>query len=588
MNRLLASISLLAALASQASAQCFESNFGTLLGNGDDVLLTLQPMGFAFPMPAGGTALSYTHAQANTNGNMYLTNGLASGGTNFGYSVNPVTMLTNMRGLAGSAPRIACYWRDFNMLAANNGGVYYNNTVPGKFVMTWRNAIFFGQPQLIFTVQAQLFATGEVRMYYSNFSNITISPLCGVSVGNAVGTAASPPVALATGSNSSSNGLMYQTFNVQNTFNLQDKAISFLPNASGGYNQSVSDCIPASATNYGSGCNIVSATAYQNFPLNTINLQNANVKLSPNSVGGYDFTSGTGTNFVHTLPGLAMGDDTLATLLLPIGFNYPGGVTSVLEICSNGFIWMQPYILPLGAADFSPTNGELFSNPARICPMWCDAVPDALHDVYAEVDAVNSKAYVTWSNIPIFGGVGGNCDMQIEFNLVTGEIEIRYGAITCGNTSIVGWTTGTAGPSVVDAGSQSMIAGGFGTNSLEVNALSLAVAPAPVLGSVITYTTTNITASSILSALVVSFGGFNPGVSLTALGAPGCSQFVDLSLGDTSVYFGFPTVTSTLAIPNDNSFAGMFLYNQSIALDLSANTLGILASNGVRLFLQQF
>lgn len=133
-----------------------------------------------------------------------------------------------------------------------------------------------------------------------------------------------------------------------------------------------------------------------------------------------------------------------------------------------------------------------------------------------------------------------------------------------------------------------MIAGGFSTASSEVNPLSLAVAPAPVLGSVITYTTTNITASSILSALVLSFGGFDPGVSLTALGAPGCSQFVDLSLGDTSVYFGFPTVTSQLTIPNNSSFAGTILYNQAIALDPSANTLGILASNGVRLFLQGF
>ena len=584
MNHLLASISLLAALASQASAQCFESSFGTLLGVGDDTLLALQPMNLTFPMPAGGVAASYTHAQANTNGNIYLTNGLASGGAATGYSTNATTMLTNLRGVAASPPRIACYWRDLNMLALNSGGVYYNNTIPGKFVITWKNAVAYGQTAPIFTVQAQLFATGEVRMFYANFTNTTITPMCGVSVGNAVGSSASLPVVLNAGGNSSSNGLMYQSFSVLNTFNLQNKAISFLPNALGGYDQSVSSCIPASATNYGSGCNTASATAYQNFPANTVNLANAKVKLSPNSVGGYDFTSGIGTNFVHTLPGLAMADDTVATLVLPIGFNYPGGVTSSLTICSNGYIWMQPNVL----ADFTPTNAELFSNPARICPMWCDAVPDALHDVYAEVDAVNSKAYVTWSNVPIFGGVGGNCDLQTEFNLVTGEIEIRYGAVACGNTSIAGWTTGSAGPSVVDAGNQSMIAGGFRTTSSEVNPLSLAVAPAPVLGSVITYTTTNITASSILSALVVSFGGFDPGVSLTALGAPGCSQFVDLSLGNTSVYFGFPTVTSLLTIPNNSSFAGMILYNQSIALDLSANALGILASNGVKLFLQGF
>ncbi|MEI6128638.1 MAG: hypothetical protein WCR59_01075 [Planctomycetota bacterium] len=584
MNRLLASISLLAALASQASAQCFESSFGTLLGVGDDTLLALQPMNFVFPMPAGGVAASYTHAQANTNGNIYLTNGLASGGTATGYSTSAATMLTNMRGLAASPPRIACYWRDLNMPAANSGGVYYNNTIPGKFVITWKNAVAFGQTAPIFTVQAQLFATGEVRMFYSNFTNSSTSPLCGVSVGNAVGSAASLPVVLNTGGNISSIGLMYQTFTALSTLNLGNKVISFLPNLLGGYDQGVSACVPASATNYGSGCNFASATAYQNFPVNTINLQNANVKLSPNIVGGYDFTNGIGTNFVHTTTGLLMTDDSVATLVLPTAFNYPGGVTSSLTICSNGYIWMQPNVL----ADFSPTNAELFSNPARICPMWCDAVPDALHDVYAEVDAVNNKAYVTWSNVPIFGGVGGNCDLQTEFDLTTGVIEIRYGAISCGNVSIVGWTTGSAGPSVINTGNQSMIAGGFSTTSSELNALSLSIAPAPVLGSTVTYTTANITASAILSAVVVSFGGFDPGISLTGLGAPGCSQFVDLSLGNTSVYFGFPTVTSPLTIPNNSSFAGTILYNQAIALDPSANTLGILASNGVRLFLQGF
>ena len=39
--------------------------------------------------------------------------------------------------------------------------------------------------------------------------------------------------------------------------------------------------------------------------------------------------------------GLALGDDAVGTLALPAPFNYAGGSTSTLTICSNGYIWMQ-------------------------------------------------------------------------------------------------------------------------------------------------------------------------------------------------------------------------------------------------------
>jgi len=105
MKRLLLTVSAVAAMSALATAQCFETNLGTSIGLGDDLVLAVTPMNITFPM--GGIAASYTHVQPTTNGLCYLTNGVAAvGATGTGYSSAAATMVTNLRGLAGQNPRI--------------------------------------------------------------------------------------------------------------------------------------------------------------------------------------------------------------------------------------------------------------------------------------------------------------------------------------------------------------------------------------------------------------------------------------------------------------------------------------------------
>ena len=105
MNRILTSLSTVALLAMAAKAQCFEPNFGTLLGTGDDSAFpsatTANPMNITFPM--GGTFASYTHITVNTNGCAFLWNAATGvvGATASGYSTSAATILTNLRGAAG-------------------------------------------------------------------------------------------------------------------------------------------------------------------------------------------------------------------------------------------------------------------------------------------------------------------------------------------------------------------------------------------------------------------------------------------------------------------------------------------------------
>jgi len=587
MNRFILSMTAIAAMSALASAQCFEANFGTSIGLGDDTLLAVTPMNITFPM--GGIATSYTHVQPNTNGVIYLTNGAAGVGTSAtGYSTVAATMVTNLRGVAGNSPRIAVYWRDLNLTAANGAGVFVNNTIPGKCVVTWKNAVHFGQTTPIFTAQAQLWADGHVDMFYSaTAQNTATCPIVGISSGNAI----ADPLAsnLATGATSTTK-IMYQTFATANTFaGFQNKTISFFPNGGGGYTETMAACVPAANSNYGSGCYNQSGTVYENFPANTVDLSGASIHMTPTG-SGYAFSAGTGTNFTHTVPGLGLTDDSVGTLALPVPFNYAGGSTSTLSICSNGYIWMQS---PNTLADFSPTAAELFSNPTRLCPMWCDGLPDGatnIQNVFAEVDVPNNKAYVTWANVPIFGGVGGTMNVQVEFNLTSGEIEMRYGAISCGNVSIVGWAPGI-GLSTLDVGSRDIsatLAGGFVTTTPEVAALALAGSPAPVLGSTLTWTTSNIPAGAVISGHLLSFGQINPGVDLGFLGAPGCLQLVDLSLSSTSLLIGGPTATNSFTIPNVGAYAGATLYAQSVSLVPGANALGAITSNGVKSFINSF
>lgn len=344
--------------------------------------------------------------------------------------------------------------------------------------------------------------------------------------------------------------------------------------------------VPATTQVYGTGCYKRSATAYELF--GTFDLAGGAAMLLPNGNGGYTAIPSAPTAFVHTVPGLALTDDSIGTLTLPTAFTYPGGSTTALDICSNGYIWMQS---PNTLADFSPSAAELFSNPARFCPLWCDLLPDGatnLNNVYAEVDAPNNKAYVTWSNVPTFTA-GGTVNMQVEFDLVTNAINVTWGAITLpAITSLVGWTPGT-GFSTVDAGSMDLSSSlPFSTSAAESLPLSMTASANPVLGTNVTYTTSNIPAAAILSAHFISLIQVNPGVDLGFMGAPGCFQYVDLNLGASTLLFGSPTATATIGVPNNPAMVGLPLSNQAASLVPGVNALGAITSNGVKSTLGNF
>jgi hypothetical protein len=255
MNRSLAAFCTTALLASLASAQCYVANLGTLAGLGDDVLFTTVPMNISFPI--NGTSANFTHAQISSNGVIFLSTGAAPAGTTTsGYPTQ-----TEFQGTTGQAPRIAPMWIDLDNLASNGGGVYYNNSTPGVFVVTWSNTAEWAVPTPVFTVQAQLFSNGNVIFTYSLGAATTLDPYSGISAGNGIATVAG--VDLSAGGNVSATDLIYE-LQPTGVFDLNGLSLLFVRNGAAGYTQLASPCgSPAFHEAYGTGCYAISDSFYQ-------------------------------------------------------------------------------------------------------------------------------------------------------------------------------------------------------------------------------------------------------------------------------------------------------------------------------------
>jgi hypothetical protein len=94
------------------------------------------------------------------------------------------------------------------------------------------------------------------------------------------------------------------------------------------------------------------------------------------------------------------------TVARPLGFTFPfpGGSTTSIGICSNGFIWLDS---TQTSNDFSATVAEFLGSgqaAPRLTPCWRDFNPDAAgsDDVY--LNTFSDRAVITWHNVVRFGG----------------------------------------------------------------------------------------------------------------------------------------------------------------------------------------
>ncbi|MFM1872971.1 MAG: hypothetical protein RL398_2393 [Planctomycetota bacterium] len=332
----------------------------------------------------------------------------------------------------------------------------------------------------------------------------------------------------------------------------------------------------ATATPFGSGCGREFSSFYEN--AGAFDLSNTSLQM--NFLGtGYAVIPGTTPIAPQTSAPVTMGDDVVVQFPLGWAFPYNGGVATDLAVSSNGFVHLGVLNTNAGCCSF---NAALFFNGGSPCfaAKWRDLNPSAGGTVQFDTDPINGIAYVTFTGVPDFGSTTNLNDFQYVFNQ-SGTVELRFGncAPTAGATGYSGGVN-AFDPGQIDISAQAVIV----TGSIDRPALAHNAGGRPVLGTTIAINTTNAPAGTLLGANVLGLFDLSPGIDLTALGMPGCTQYITADASLVWVPAG-GVGTTQFAVPVNPAFAGLNLYSQGAAVVPGINGAGALTSNAVRLTL---
>lgn len=326
----------------------------------------------------------------------------------------------------------------------------------------------------------------------------------------------------------------------------------------------------------GSGCVDCPSSFYEG----AFDLANTKIKLTYTASG---YTAGVSTNtFVTPLAGADknMGDDSEVSHALPFTLNYPGGSTTTLRVCSNGFI--SPGIG--NGNSWEPSPGAFLGGVLpRWAPCWHDLTPNGAggpNDVYIENGT--GVVRVTWLNVPNFSGGGAN-RFQVQFES-DGDVHILYETMTVnGDPYLVGWTRGAGAADPGSTDISASLAAGFQICTVHQTPVGLSASDRPIIDTTIDLVATNLPPSTVIGVMILGFtsipGGFDLG---PILDAAGCNGYLT---PDLLYIFATPTPTSAwqFVIPDDNTLAGMVIMSQALTISPGFTNSGYLTSNGVQL-----
>lgn len=566
-----------AALAASLSlqAQCYEPLTGSSIGTGDDVVLGVQALGFAFPF--GGT--TFTDVHVSTNGFVYLSNASvpAPGGA--------LCCAGATAGLVAGSPKVCPYWSDLNAISGT-GTVKYN-ALPGKAVITWENVVEFGNT-VQFSVQMQLHASGQIDFAYDGRCAIRTAGdfLVGMSEANAAALPGASDFSTVGVSATTTNFELFN--NVGLNYDLAGQTLSFFPSGLG-YAWVPASC--ASSNNaYGTGCYSAFASFYENFATAAaFDLANTSMTMLL-SGSGYVMLPGITTYVAPTgaATSLVLTDDSETTVTLGSAFAYPGGSTSALTVCSNGFV----SVATGNGTGFTPAVATFLSAPQSSWRSWHDLNPASAGSGQVKFEEVGSVSYVTWDGVFSFGTTNPET-FQIQFDRATGNVHFVWQTIGgFGNGFLVGYSPGGASADSGNLDISAALPATFATVAADQLPLSMTAAPAPIPGGTVTFTTNDIpefapAAGLYVAVHILSLGQIPPpGLDLGFIGAPGCPAFVQ-TLDLTQAMVGASNSQSvSLTLPGTVSL-GTVLYSQSAALFApfslpnGQNAFGLSTSNGM-------
>ncbi|MCA8964043.1 MAG: hypothetical protein KDC48_04125 [Planctomycetes bacterium] len=310
----------------------------------------------------------------------------------------------------------------------------------------------------------------------------------------------------------------------------------------------------------------------------------------------FNSASGTGCNasasgrFITNLgTNLNLGDDTEATVTLSSALPYPGGSTSSLVVCSNGFI----SVASGNGTSYQPLGTALLARPHASWNVWRDFICNATGNVWFE--EIGGVAYITWNGV--IGYVGTTAGtvtstFQLQFELATGHVDFVFGSMDTVSVStwaggegyLVGFSPSGASldPGSVDL--SAVLPTSIVLPGNDIAPLALNASARPLVTTTINFDTTNIPAGTPFGAVLLGFTQFNPGIDLTGIGMSGCRQYNE---GAATLLFlpgGNTSNSLAFTVPN---YIGYQIEAQSVVYAPAAGLtqLGAIASNGLALFL---
>jgi hypothetical protein len=337
---------------------------------------------------------------------------------------------------------------------------------------------------------------------------------------------------------------------------------------------------PASSTPFGSGCYRSSRSFYELMGNTAFDLGGQAMRLVRDPAGFY--TAQVGGSYVAptgAAQSLALTDDSSTTVTLAGTLQYPGGSTTSLEVCSNGFVSAAGG----NGSPFTPSASAWVNSVAARWGTWHDFNPTIPGSGQVKFEQIGNVAYVTWDGVYSFATTAANT-FQLQFDLATGNVTCVWTTmVASGNAWLVGFAAQGASADLGSIDISASLPATFRTSAVDGQGLALGTT-LPVLGSTLTLTTSQFPASSVLGIQILSTTRLDPGVDLTAIGMPGCLQHAGLD----SLNVTFPVggqATFLFAIPNNPGLMGFQLTAQSVAFVTGANAAGLTTSNGVALTL---
>ena len=337
----------------------------------------------------------------------------------------------------------------------------------------------------------------------------------------------------------------------------------------------------AAVTPYGAGCYDVPNSVYELFTLAPFDLGGSGMTMLYSGSNGY-FSFPLQTSYVPppaTATWIQLGDDTEASVALSSPLTHPGGSTSVLVVCSNGFVSAGPG----NGTDSVPTIAGFLGFPQTCWAAdWHDYNPSPLGLGTGNVrfHEAGSVSYVTWDAVPTFPIQNPNT-VQIQFDRSNGNVHVVWHIINDVWDHLVGFKVG--GPAL-DPGNRD-ISATMSTNFFfgrDDRSLRLVSSARPITGTTISLNTTE-TGAGAFGANILSLTQINPGVELSVLGMPNCFALVGLDL--LSVHLpSAGAFSASLPIPANPALTGLHLGSQSAIFgDVAANAAGIRTSNALDL-----